>query len=89
MMMMKMMMVRIKDKDSGVRYNSGLELQNTSSVGKMLGELEWPSLEAQRNWSSLLLFHMIHCGDVSVEKDKYLTYCVCRKRQVPDPCSQF
>ena len=38
----------------------------------MLGEPEWPSLEACRDRSSLLLFHKIHSGDVC-EKDKYLT----------------
>ena len=47
--------------------------QNTSSVGEMLGELEWPSLEARRDNSALLLFHKIHCGAVSIEKDKYMT----------------
>ena len=47
--------------------------RNTSSVGEMLDELEWPSLEARRDWSSLLLFHKIHSGAVSIEKDKYLT----------------
>ena len=47
--------------------------RNTSSVGEMLDELEWPSLEAQRDQSSLLLFHKIHCGAVSIEKDKYMT----------------
>ena len=52
--------------------------RNTSSVGEMLDELEWPSLEARRDQSSLLLFHKIHCGAVSIEK-----------RQVYDPCSQF
>ena len=46
---------------------------NTSSVGDMLDELEWPSLEARRDQSSLLLFHKIHSGAVSIEKDKYLT----------------
>ena len=46
---------------------------NTSSVGEMLDELEWPSLEAHRDRSSLLLFHKIHSGAVSIEKDKYLT----------------
>ena len=46
---------------------------NTSSVGKMLDELEWPSLEARRDKSSLLLFHKIHCGAVSIDKDKYMT----------------
>ena len=35
--------------------------------------LEWPSLEARRDRSSLLLFHKIHSGAVSIEKDKYLT----------------
>ena len=39
----------------------------------MLDELEWPSLDADRDRSSLLLFHKIHSGTVSVEKDKYLT----------------
>ena len=33
--------------------------RNTSSVGEMLDELEWPSLEARRDQSSLLLFHKI------------------------------
>ena len=47
--------------------------RNTSSVGEMLDELEWPSLEARREQSSLLLFHKIHCGAVSIEKDKYMT----------------
>ena len=45
--------------------------RNTSGVGEMLDELEWPSLEARRDQSSLLLFHKIHCGAVSIEKDKY------------------
>ena len=39
----------------------------------MLDELEWPSLEASRDRSFLLLLHMIHSGAVSIEKDKYLT----------------
>ena len=39
----------------------------------MLDELEWPSLEARRDRPSLLLFHKIHSGAVSIEKDKYLT----------------
>ena len=47
--------------------------RNTSSVGEMLGELEWPSLEASRDRSSLLLFHKIHSGAVSIEKDNHLT----------------
>ena len=47
--------------------------RNTRSVGEMLDELEWPSLEARREQSSLLLFHKIHCGAVSIEKDKYMT----------------
>ena len=33
---------------------------------------EWPSLEVDRDQSSLLLFHKIHCGAVFIEKDKYM-----------------
>ena len=47
--------------------------RNTSSVGEMLDELELPTLGARRDRSSLLLFHKIHSGVVSIEKDKYLT----------------
>ena len=47
--------------------------RNTSSVGVMLDELEWPSLETRRDQSSLFLFHKIHCGAVLIEKDKYMT----------------
>ena len=47
--------------------------RNTSSVGEMLTEFEWTSLEAGRDQSSLLLFHKIHCGTVSIEKDKCKT----------------
>ena len=42
-------------------------------VFMMLDELEWLSLEARRDRSSLLLFHKIHSRTVSMEKDKYLT----------------
>ena len=47
-------------------------MATTSSVGEMLDELEWPSLEAHKDRSSLLLFHLHSCA-VSIEKDKYLT----------------
>ena len=49
--------------------------RNTRSVGEMLDELEWPALEARRDRpaSFLYIFHKIHCGTVSIEKDKYLT----------------
>ena len=47
--------------------------RNTSSVGEMLDELQWPTLEARRDQSSLLFFHKIHCGAMSIDKDKYLT----------------
>ena len=39
----------------------------------MLDELEWPSLEARREKSSLTFFYKIHSGTVSLDKDKYLT----------------
>ena len=42
--------------------------RNTGSVDEMLDELEWPSLEARSDQSSLLLFHKIHCGAVSIKK---------------------
>ena len=41
---------------------------NTSSVGEMLDELQWPTLEA-----SLLYLHKIYCRIISIDKDKYLT----------------
>ena len=47
--------------------------RNTSSVGDMLDELEWPSLEARKEQSSLVFFYKIHSGTVSLDKDKYLT----------------
>ena len=46
---------------------------NTSSVGDMLDEFEWPSLEAHREQSSLTFFYKVHSGTVSLDKDKYLT----------------
>ena len=47
--------------------------RNTSSVGYMLDELEWPSLEARREQSSFTFFYKTHYGTVSLDKDKYLT----------------
>ena len=47
--------------------------RNTSSVGDMLDELEWPSLEASRERSFLLFFYKIHFGTVSLDEDKYRT----------------
>ena len=44
---------------------------NTCSVGQMLNELLWPTLDAQRHQSSLLLFHKFHCGTMPNDKDKY------------------
>ena len=44
--------------------------RNTSS-SMSLHELQGPTLEALRDQSSLLLFHKIHCGTVSIDKDKY------------------
>ena len=47
--------------------------RNTSSVGDMLDELKWLSLEARKEQSSLTFFYKIHSGTVSLDKDKYLT----------------
>ena len=43
--------------------------RNRSCVLEMFDELEWPSLEA-RSISFPCLFYKIHCGAVSIEKDK-------------------
>ena len=51
---------------------------NTSSVGDMLDELEWLSLESHRERSSLTFFYKIHSGTVSLDK-----------RQVLDPGTQL
>ena len=48
-------------------------LRNTHSVGDMLDELNWSSLEARREQSSLTFFYKIHSGTVSLDKDTYLT----------------
>ena len=42
----------------------------TSSVGDMLDELEWLSLETCREQSSLTFFYKIHSGTVSLDKDE-------------------
>ena len=47
--------------------------RNTSSVGDMLSELEWASLETRQEQSFLTLFYKIHSGTVYIDKDKYLT----------------
>ena len=46
--------------------------RNASSVGDMLDELQWPSLEARREQSSLTVFYKIHSGTVALDKDKYM-----------------
>ena len=48
-------------------------MEEHSSVGDMLDEFEWPSLESRRERSSLTFFYKIHSGTVSLDKDKYLT----------------
>ena len=45
----------------------------TSSVGEMLDELQWHTLEARRDQSSMLFFHKTHYGTMSIDKDKYWT----------------
>ena len=54
-------------------HRQTMQKRNTSGVGEMLDELEWPSLEARRDRSSLLLFYKTHSGAVTIEKHKYLT----------------
>ena len=47
--------------------------RNSSSVGDMLDELEWPTLETRREQSSLIFLYKIHSGTVPLDKDMYLT----------------
>ena len=63
--------------------------RNTSSVGDMLDELEWPSLETRREQSSLTFFYKIHSGTVSLDKDKYLTPAPNLKRTRASHESQY
>ena len=44
-----------------------------SSVGDMLDEFEWLSMEGRREQSSLSFFYKIYSGTVSLDKDKKLT----------------
>ena len=64
-------------------------LRNVSSVGDMLDELEWPSLEARREQSSLTFFYKIHSGTVSLDKDKYLTPALNLQRKRASHDSQY
>ena len=58
-----------KDPDVKIHYK-----RFRAHVHKVLRDAYWKySLEARRERSSLLLFHKIHSGAVSIEKDKYLT----------------
>ena len=43
----------------------------------MLHELEWPSLEARREQSSLTFFYKIHSDIVSLNRNRYLTHVTC------------
>ena len=47
--------------------------RNTCSVGDMLDELEWASLETHREQSSLTFFYKIHYDTLYLDKDKNLT----------------
>ena len=47
--------------------------KKTSSVGNMLDELKWSSLETHNEQFSSTFFYKIHSGTVSLDKDKYLT----------------
>ena len=43
----------------------------TSSIDDILNDIDWPSLEDRRLKSSLTFFYKLHCGTVSLDKDKY------------------
>ena len=63
--------------------------RNSNSVGEMLDELEWPSLQSRREWSTLTFFYKIHSGTVSLDKDKYLTPAPNLKRTRASHESQY
>ena len=50
----------------------------------MLDELEWPSLEARREQSSLTFFYKIQSDTVSLNKDRYLTPVTSRYQACSD-----
>ena len=47
-------------------------LRNTSSVGEMLDEQQWPTLEARRDQSSPLFPPQDSSRTMSIDKSKYL-----------------
>ena len=47
--------------------------RNTCSVGDMLDEFEWPSMETRRDQSSLTFSYKINSGTVLFDKYKFLT----------------
>ena len=55
----------------------------------MLDELEWPSLQAHREQSSLAFFYNIHSCTVSLDNDKYLTPAQNLKRTRESHDSQY
>ena len=63
--------------------------RNTSSVGDVLDELEWPSLEIHREQCSLTFIYKIHSGTVSLDKDKYLTLAPNSRRTRASHESQY
>ena len=64
-------------------------LRNTSSVGDMLDELEWPSLETREEQSSLTFLYKTHSGTVSLDKDIDMTPTPNLKRTRASHDSQY
>ena len=62
--------------------------RNTRSVGEMLDGFEWPSLEARRDRSSLLLSHQIHSKrqlpDPCPQFENYQVTTQCQIFSIPD-----
>ena len=63
--------------------------RNTSSVGDMLDELEWPSLETRREQSSLAFFYKIHSGTVSLDKDKIANHYYFEAPEPAEGCTKI
>ena len=55
----------------------------------MFDELEWQSIKARRDRTSLPFFQKIHCGAVSIEKDKYLAPALNSQVIRSSHCAQY
>ena len=65
------------------------QIMPCASFGTMLNDLEWPTLEARREQSSLIFFYKMHSGTVALDKDTYLTPAASNRRTRASHDSQY